>query len=31
MAKEFNQIIDELLKSIPQGVSLKLPKLKKVT
>ena len=30
MAKEFNQIIDELLKSIPQGVSLKLPKLNKV-
>ena len=30
MATEFNQIIDELLKSIPQNVGLKLPKLKKV-
>ena len=30
MATEFNKIIDELLKGIPQSVSLNLPKLKKV-
>ena len=30
MALEFNKIIDDILKSIPQPVSLKLPKLKKV-
>ena len=30
MAKEFNKIIDNALKSVPQPVSLKLPKLKKV-
>jgi len=30
MADKFNQIIDGVLKEIPQAVSLKLPKLKKV-
>ena len=30
MSLEFNKIIDELLKGIPQEVGLKLPKLKKV-
>ena len=30
MATEFNKIMDELLKGIPQQVGLKLPKLKKV-
>jgi glycosyltransferase involved in cell wall biosynthesis len=30
MADKFNQIIDDLLKQIPQSVSLNLPKLKKV-
>tara|TARA_R100001463_G_scaffold91485_1_gene146226 strand:- start:24 stop:1379 length:1356 start_codon:yes stop_codon:yes gene_type:complete len=30
MATEFNNIIDAVLKEIPQAVSLKLPKLKKV-
>ena len=30
MAIEFNKIIDELLNSVPQSVSLKLPKLNKV-
>ena len=30
MAKEFNIIIDEVVKGIPQAVSLNLPKLKKV-
>ncbi len=30
MATEFNKIIDKVLKSVPQPVSLKLPKLKKV-
>ena len=29
MATEFNKLIDEVLKSIPQSVSLNLPKLKK--
>ena len=29
MRNEFNKIIDEVLKNIPQSVSLKLPKLKK--
>ena len=31
MAKEFNKILDECLKSVPQSVNLKLPKLKKVS
>tara|TARA_Y100000592_G_scaffold14601_1_gene20993 strand:+ start:5073 stop:6383 length:1311 start_codon:yes stop_codon:yes gene_type:complete len=31
MADKFNKIIDDLLKEIPEPVSLKLPKLKKVT
>ena len=30
MADKFNEIIDGVLKEIPQAVSLKLPKLKKV-
>ena len=30
MKSEFNKILDEVLKSVPQSVSLKLPKLKKV-
>ena len=30
MADKFNQIIDDVLKEIPQAVGLKLPKLKKV-
>ena len=30
MAIEFNKIIDDILKNIPQSVNLKLPKLKKV-
>jgi len=30
MAKEFNKIIDQVLNSVPQPISLKLPKLKKV-
>tara|TARA_R100000773_G_scaffold44633_1_gene46688 strand:+ start:252 stop:1607 length:1356 start_codon:yes stop_codon:yes gene_type:complete len=30
MKNEFNKILDEVLKSVPQSVSLKLPKLKKV-
>ena len=30
MAKKFNSILDEVLKTIPSPVSLKLPKLKKV-
>jgi glycosyltransferase involved in cell wall biosynthesis len=30
MATQFNKLIDDVLKSIPQPVSLKLPKLKKV-
>jgi len=31
MKNEFNRILDEILKSIPQSVGLKLPKLKKVS
>ena len=31
MANEFNKILDEVLKSVPQPVSLNLPKLKKVS
>ena len=30
MATQFNKIIDEVLNSVPQPVSLKLPKLKKI-
>ena len=30
MKIQFNKILDEALKSIPQAVGLKLPKLKKV-
>jgi hypothetical protein len=30
MAIEFNKIIDQALQSVPQPVSLKLPKLKKI-
>jgi hypothetical protein len=30
MAIKFNKIIDDVLKNLPQSVSLKLPKLKKV-
>ena len=30
MATQFNKLIDDVLKSVPQPVSLKLPKLKKV-
>ena len=30
MAKKFNSILDEVLKSIPNPVALNLPKLKKV-
>ena len=30
MANQFNSVIDGVLKEIPQQVSLKLPKLKKI-
>ena len=30
MAFDFNKILDDIIKNIPQQVSLKLPKLKKV-
>ena len=30
MASEFSKIIDDIISSMPQQVSLKLPKLKKV-
>jgi hypothetical protein len=30
MANKFNGIINDVLKEVPQAVSLKLPKLKKV-
>ena len=30
MAKKFNSILDEVLKTIPNPVALNLPKLKKV-
>ena len=30
MADKFNSVIDDVLKQIPQAVSLNLPKLKKV-
>jgi len=31
MADKFNAIINDVLKEVPQAVSLKLPKLKKVS